>query len=106
MAWKMAGTEKHHTPGDGSRREMNILQGIERTGWDTTSVLCFVGSTVACMHYLGEPVSNDYVMGISGRAFKTFWIPPWSPANCDLLDIGEEPVKHTFAALGYGYTFV
>jgi hypothetical protein len=83
-----------------------ILAGIERIHWETTSVLCFVGSTIACMRYLGEQVSNDYAMGISGGAFKTFWIPPWSPANCDLLDIGEEPVQRTFAALGYGYTFV
>ena len=40
------------------------------------------------------------------QAFKMFWIPPWSPANCDLLIIGEEPIQRTFTALGYGYRFI
>jgi hypothetical protein len=58
------------------------------------------------MQYLGEPVEKDFLMGVSGGAFKMYWIPPWSPANCDLLDIGEEPVRRTFAALGYDYTYL
>jgi len=35
----------------------------------------------------------NYLQGISGGAFKIFWELPWS-------------VKHTFAALGYDYTFI
>jgi len=64
------------------------------------------GSVIACMRYHGEEVTNDYVMGISGGAFKIFWELPWSPANCDLLLIGEEPVRRTFGEPGYDYTFV
>lgn len=91
---------------DFGKQVSRVLEGIERIHWDSTSVLCFTGSTVAVMHYLGRPVSGDYVMGVSGGAFKAFWIPPWSPANCDLLVIGEEPIRRTFAALGYDYTFI
>jgi hypothetical protein len=58
------------------------------------------------MHYVGESFEKDYLMGVSGGAFKMYWIPPWSPANCDLLDIGEEPIRRTFSALGYGYTYL
>ncbi len=98
-------TLKRHQPGDElGKRVQKVLEGIERIHWVTTSALCFVGSVVAAMHYLGEKVENDYVMGISGGAFKAYWIPPWSPANCDLLDIGEEPIRRTFEALGYEYT--
>jgi hypothetical protein len=64
-----------------------------------------VGSALASMHYLGEPVGNPYLMGISGGAYKFLWFPGWSPALCDLLIIGEEPIRRTFAGLGYEYTF-
>jgi len=73
-----------------------VLEGIEWIHWTNTTCLCFVGSMVPSMRYLSEDVTNDYVMGISGGAFKIFWELPWSPANCDLLLIGEEPVGHTF----------
>jgi RNA polymerase sigma factor (sigma-70 family) len=107
MVGLMEETLKGSAPGDEFGRQVSrVLEGIERTHWETTSVLCFTGSVVAAMHHLGEPVTNDYVMGISGGAFKMFWIPPWSPANCDLLIIGEEPIRQTFAALGYDYTFI
>ena len=100
-------TLKDSAPGDEFGRKVSrVLEGIERIHWETTSPLCFTGSVAAAMRHLGTPVSNDYVMGISGGAFKMFWIPPWSPANCDLLIIGEEPIRQTFAALGYGYTFL
>ncbi|MGE5599256.1 MAG: sigma-70 family RNA polymerase sigma factor, partial [Bacteroidota bacterium] len=98
---------KRHAPDeDFSRLVRKVLEGIGRIHWTNAAVLCFVGSVAACMRYLGEEVTDDYAMGISGGAFKTFWIPPWSPANCDLLDIGEEPVRRTFSALGYDYEFI
>jgi RNA polymerase sigma factor (sigma-70 family) len=87
-------------------RVRRVLEGVARIHWTETSCLCFVGSVLASMRYLGDELEKDYVMGVSGGAFKMFWIPPWSPANCDLLDIGEEPVRRTFAALGYDYTYL
>jgi RNA polymerase sigma factor (sigma-70 family) len=100
-------TLKQHAPGDElSRRVTRILEGITRIHWTTTSVLCFVGAVVACMNYLGEPVESDYVIGISGGAFKLFWYPGWSGASCDLLMYGEEPIRRTFTALGYDYRYL
>jgi hypothetical protein len=45
-------------------------------------------------------------MGVSGAAFKMFWVPPWAECNCDLLIVGEEPIRRTFRALGYDYTYL
>jgi len=96
----------HRPDEEFGKRVKRVLAGVERIHWTTTSCICFAGAAAACMHYLREDVSNDYVMGISGGAFKMLWEPPWSPRNCDLLMLGGEPVKRTFAALGYDYTFV
>jgi len=83
-----------------------ILEGVEQIYWGTTPCLCFVGSVVSSLQYLGEDVTGDYAMGVSGGAFKDFWIPPWDGGNCDLLMIGDEPIRRTFAALGYDHTIV
>jgi hypothetical protein len=90
-------------PREGAKR---ILEGIERIHWTTTSCLCFVGSALACLRYLGEDLTNDYLMGVSGGAFKMFWGPPWDAGNCDLLMIGQEPIRRTFDALGYQHELV
>jgi len=96
----------HRPDDDFGKRVKRVLAGVERIHWTTTACVCFPGAAAACMHYLKEDVSDNYVMGISGGAFKMIWEPPWSPRNCDLLMLGGEPVKRTFAALGYDYTFV
>jgi hypothetical protein len=107
MVETMEETLKQHRPtARFDQRVKKVLEGIGRIHWRTTSPLCFVGSVVAALRHLGEQLEPDYVMGISGGAFKAFWIPPWSPANCDLLLAGEEPVRRTFGALGYGYTVI
>jgi RNA polymerase sigma factor (sigma-70 family) len=95
---------KRHAPGEAlSRKVSRIIDGIERIGWRESSCLCFVGAVAACMRFLGEKVDVDHLMGVSGGAFKTFWHPSWAPSNCDLLVRGEEPIRQTFAALGYEY---
>lgn len=97
---------KRHAPGEALNRKVSrIIEGIERIGWRESSCLCFVGAVAACMRFLGEKADNDHLMGVSGGAFKTFWHPAWAPSNCDLLVRGEEPVRQTFAALGYEYRF-
>jgi len=96
----------HRPDEEFGKRVKRVLDGVERIHWTTTACVCFAGAAAACMHYLGENVTGEYVMGISGGAFKMLWEPPWSPRNCDLLMLGGEPVKRTFAALGYDYTFV
>jgi len=88
------------------KQAKRVLEGIERINFDTYPCLCFVGSVMASMRFLGENVTKEYMMGISGGAFQTYWEIPWGAANCDLLLIGDEPVRRTFDALGYEYEVV
>ena len=94
------------SPDTSAEQPSKILEGVQRIYWGGTPCLCFVGSVVSSLRYLGEEVTGDYAMGVSGGAFKDFWIPPWDGGNCDLLMIGDEPIRRTFAALGYDHTIV
>ena len=52
MVGLMEETLKGSAPGDEFGRQVSrVLEGIERTHWETTSVLCFTGSVVAAMHH-------------------------------------------------------
>jgi len=92
--------------GEAGQVGRKVLEGVPAIGFGITPCLCFVGSVAASLQYLGEDIPGDYAMGVSGGAFKTFWIPPWDGGNCDLLMIGDEPIRRTFAALGYEYSLV
>ncbi len=94
-------------PGEAfTEKVRKVLEGIERVHWCVGACVCFPGSMASVMRYLGEDVTDDYVMGISGGSFFLYWLVPWAPSNCDVLMIGEEPVRRAFAAMGYGYTFL
>ncbi len=102
-----ADTIRQHAPGDEfGARVRKVLEGIERIHWQSTSCLCFVGSAVVTLRYLGEQAPSDYVMGVSGGAFSSYWGMPWFDANSDLLFIGEEPIRRTFSTFGYDYSLV
>jgi len=96
----------NHEKKDYDKQAKKILEGVDRIAWGVTACLCFPGSAKAVMHYLGEDITDDYAMGISGGAFSMYWGVPWSPANSDLLIIGEEPVRRTFDALGYTHILI
>ena len=81
---------------------MKVLEGITELGyhkWDCT----FCASLLACMEYLKEPVTYEFVMGVSGSAFKLVWNKKWCPSNNSLGIFGEEPIRRAFVALGYNY---
>jgi RNA polymerase sigma factor (sigma-70 family) len=77
-----------------------VLENVPPLGydkWDCT----FAGAVTSCMQYLGEDVTYDYVMGISGGAFRVLWYPQWCPSIGTLLVLGQEVIERTFNALGY-----
>ncbi len=98
-------TLKQHAPGKAFTRKIeNILDGVEDVDWRKGSI-CFCGSVVACMRFLHEDVTYDFVAAVSGGAFHMQW--KWAPDNCaPEVTLGEEFIRRTFQALGYEYTRV
>ena len=81
-----------------------VLEGVPRAGYDVH--MCpFPGSLVACLEYLGDPCDYDYLMGVTGAAFRRFWNRD-DGGNVDLSYLGDEPFRRVFGALGYEWRAV
>lgn len=81
-----------------------LLAEVPRVGYDVH--LCpFPGSLYSCLHYLGDPCDYDYLMGVSGAAFRRFWQRD-DGGNIDIANLGNEPFRRLFAALGYTWNLV
>lgn len=88
-----------------SRERSRILEGIGDLDIGDGECM-FAGSLAACMKHMGEEVTYDHVMGVSGGAFRLLWHPYWCASNSDVLLLGAEPARRAFDALGYGYEFL
>jgi hypothetical protein len=78
-----------------------ILQSVPRIGFDIH--LCpFPGALDAYCKYVGDPQDYDYLMGISGAAFRRLWNRD-DGGNIDLSHLGDEPFRLAFDALGYAW---
>ncbi len=81
--------------------ERQILAGVPRIGFDIH--LCpFLGALDAYLKYVGDPQDYDYLMGISGAAFRRLWNRD-DGGNIDLAHLGDEPFRRVFDALGYAW---
>ena len=86
----------------GAENERAILKGVPKIGYGIH--LCpFPGSLFSCMQYLGDPCDYDYLMGITGAAFRRFWERD-DGGNVDLMYLASEPHRRAFEALGYEYS--
>ncbi|MDF2609709.1 MAG: hypothetical protein K0R92_1183 [Lachnospiraceae bacterium] len=65
----------------------------------------FSSSVWSIMSAMGENVTIDFIMGITGGAFFHFWNIDEGD-NCDLTMFGPEVMERTFTALGYGYAII
>lgn len=82
------------------------VRGIERLAWGQGKDKTFMGSMEVLAHYLGDKtITYDYLMGVSGEAFKIHkWAKGWCPsAGC--AGPGFDTVSPTFGALGYKTEF-
>jgi RNA polymerase sigma factor (sigma-70 family) len=93
--------EEHKLPAEFGRR---VLESIPRLAWEKGEYT-LAGAVVACMEFLREDVSYEFVTGVSGGAFELLWHPDWRPAKGDLALLSEEPIRRTFQALGYRYQY-
>jgi hypothetical protein len=81
-----------------------VLEGVPRIGYDVH--LCpFPGALYAYLQYTGDPQPYDYLMGVSGAAFRRLWNRD-DGGNVGILRYENEPFRQAFAALGYGWRTV
>jgi hypothetical protein len=81
-----------------------VLDGVPRIGYDIH--LCpFPGTLCAYLEYIGNPQEYDYLMGITGAAFRRLWNKN-DGGNVGILRYESEPFRRAFAALGYEWRTV
>jgi hypothetical protein len=78
-----------------------ILDGIPRAGYDV-HLSPFPGSLYAVLEYLGDRCDYDYLMGVTGAAFRRLWNRD-DGGNVDLSKFGDTPFRLVFDALGYDW---
>lgn len=77
------------------------LAGIPRIGFDV-HLSPFPGALYAVLNYLGDHQDYDYLMGITGAAFRRLWNRD-DGGNIDLSRFGDLPFRLVFTALGYSW---
>jgi len=65
----------------------------------------FVRSAQLSLNALGENYTYDYLMGISGAAFRLHFHPDWCPSSADAT-VGFDVSRVLFKSLGYKCEFV
>jgi len=84
--------------GNGSR---SVLEGVPRVGFDV-HLSPFPGTLHAYLQYTGDPQPYDYLMGVSGAAFRRLWNRD-DGGSIGILRYENEPFRQVFAALGYAW---
>jgi hypothetical protein len=76
-----------------------ILPDVPRIGFDK-HICPFPGSLHACLEYIGDPCDYDYLMAVTGAAFRRTWNRD-DGGNVDLSYFKDVPFQRIFDALGY-----
>jgi hypothetical protein len=79
-----------------------VLEGVRHIAYGNPSAVCYIGSVMALMEYLGDPAEISELFSLSGVALCF----PWKFGSCcDEVSIIPEIPQRTFAALGYEYEY-
>ncbi len=81
-----------------------VLEGVPRIGFDLYQCP-FPGCLTSCLEYMGDKHSYEYLMAVSGGAFRRLWKSD-DPGNMDLMYFAPEACERVFRALGYEYQTV
>ena len=104
MAWADANTSQQPEATNLTSPSRVVLEGVPKIGYGVH--LCpFPGSLYALLQYLKDPCDYDYIMGVTGAAFRRTWNRD-DGGNVDLSYFGDEPVDAIFTALGYDYQII
>jgi len=91
--------DEHKLPEEFARRVLDNVPPVSYRQTDCT----YAAALTSAMQYLGEDVSYEYVMGVSGGAFRLLWHGPWCPSIGCLQVFGEKVIRTPMACLGYAW---
>ena len=77
-----------------------FIDKIPQLKWGENADNSFIRSAQLTLNALGEKYSYDFLMGISGAAFRLHFKPDWCPSSADATT-GYDVSKVLFKSLGY-----
>lgn len=86
-------------PKSPGRFDGTVLEGVPKIGYGV-HYCPFPGSLYAVMQYLGDPVEYDYLMGVTGAAFRRLWNRD-DGGNVALEYLAPEPFRRAAEGIGY-----
>ena len=82
-------------------KQTKVIDGAERLQWGKGQENTYIGALTVAMRAMGEDVTYDYLMGVSGAAFRLhFHQPGWCPSSPDAT-CGFDCSGPALKALGY-----
>lgn len=82
---------------------IKLLKGVREIHYGDPSAECFIGSVIAVMDYLNDPIEVDELFALSGAGLCF----PWKEySSCDEISIIPELSYRTFEALGYPIEYI
>jgi hypothetical protein len=85
--------------------EQKFIENIPELKWNEGRDTSFIGSVQLTLDSLGDPYEYEYLMGISGAAFRFHFQPDWCPSAGDQTT-GFNVSGGLFKSLGYSYEAV
>jgi len=77
------------------------IEGVGRLRFGEDRDNQFIAALTVAMQAMGEDVTYEYLMGVSGAAFRLhFWMPEWCPSSTALLGGFDHSIP-VMKALGY-----
>jgi len=90
--------------------EQTILFGVPKVEYGADSITPFPMCLKACANYLGMDVGYDYVMAVSGAAFRLIWdTKTWNLGNVDVIFTFDDPsgvYRFGIESLGCEYNLI
>lgn len=82
-----------------------VIDGIPELHFGKGRDCTFFGALSTCLCHLGEQVTYEYLMGVSGAAFATRFRKDWSVLSADPTVVPDH-TKAALQAVGYSYEWI
>ena len=87
-----------------------VLEGVPQVGYKSYQWCPFSACLAACLAFLGEEATYEFILGTSGAAFRLQWNSTgWDPGNVGILFMATdalEPFRRAFEAVGYSHEVI